>query len=279
MEVVLAIYEQDGKIEDINISSYKRSNVLIILTALFVLVTLIVGKFKGLKSLVSLMFTGTSIVYLMLPMIFKGVSPIIAAVIVVALSTAVTLTLISGFNKKTLVSVIGTLSGVILSAIIAFVFGKYANLSGITMEDAESMFYLAEYSDLKIQGIMFASIIIAALGAVMDVAVSLTSAIFELYEVNNKLSIADLIKSGMNIGTDMIGTMCNTLILAFAGGSLNTLILLFSASMNKVQLFNLDILGTEVIQALSGSIGIILTVPITVFVASYICKRKTLVKE
>lgn len=279
MEVVLAIYEQDGKIEDINISSYKRSNVLIILTALFVLVTLIVGKFKGLKSLVSLMFTGTSIVYLMLPMIFKGVSPIIAAVIVVALSTAVTLTLISGFNKKTLVSVIGTLSGVILSAIIAFAFGKYANLSGITMEDAESMFYLAEYSDLKIQGIMFASIIIAALGAVMDVAVSLTSAIFELYEVNNKLSIADLIKSGMNIGTDMIGTMCNTLILAFAGGSLNTLILLFSASMNKVQLFNLDILGTEVIQALSGSIGIILTVPITVFVASYICKRKTLVKE
>ncbi len=279
MEVVLAIYEQDGQIEDINISSYKRSNVLIILTALFVLVTLIVGKFKGLKSLVSLMFTGTSIVYLMLPMIFKGVSPIIAAVIVVALSTAVTLTLISGFNKKTLVSVIGTLLGVILSAIIAFVFGKYANLSGITMEDAESMFYLAEYSDLKIQGIMFASIIIAALGAVMDVAVSLTSAIFELYEVNNKLSITDLIKSGMNIGTDMIGTMCNTLILAFAGGSLNTLILLFSASMNKVQLFNLDILGTEVIQALSGSIGIILTVPITVFVASYICKRKTLVKE
>lgn len=274
MEVVLAIYEQDGQIEDINISSYKRSNVLLILTALFVLITLIVGKFKGLKSLVSLMFTGTSIVYLMLPMIFKGVSPIIAAVVVVALSTAVTLTLISGFNKKTLVSVIGTLSGVILSAIIAFLFGKYANLSGITMEDAESMFYLAEYSDLKIQGIMFASIIIAALGAVMDVAVSLTSSVFELYEVNNKLSMKDLIKSGMNIGTDMIGTMCNTLILAFAGGSLNTLILLFSASMSKAQLLNLDILGTEVIQALSGSIGIILTVPITVFVASYMCIKK-----
>lgn len=273
-EVILSVYEQNNQIEDINISSYKRSNVLLILVVLFVLVTLIVGKFKGLKSLVSLMFTGTSIIYLMLPMIFKGVSPILAAVIVVALSTAVTLTLISGFNKKTFVSVIGTLSGVILSAIIAFIFGKYANLSGITMEDAESMFYLAEYSDLKIQGIMFASIIIAALGAVMDVAVSLTSSIFELYEVNNKLSINDLIKSGMNIGTDMIGTMCNTLILAFAGGSLNTLILLFSASMSKDQLFNLDILGTEVIQALSGSIGIILTVPITVFVASYICTRK-----
>lgn len=273
-EVILSVYEQNNQIEDINISSYKRSNVLLVLVVLFVLVTLIVGKFKGLKSLVSLMFTGTSIIYLMLPMIFKGVSPILAAVIVVALSTAVTLTLISGFNKKTFVSVIGTLSGVILSAIIAFIFGKYANLSGITMEDAESMFYLAEYSDLKIQGIMFASIIIAALGAVMDVAVSLTSSIFELYEVNNKLSINDLIKSGMNIGTDMIGTMCNTLILAFAGGSLNTLILLFSASMSKDQLFNLDILGTEVIQALSGSIGIILTVPITVFVASYICTRK-----
>ena len=210
----------------------------------------------------------------MLPMLFKGVSPILAAILVVALSTVVTLTLISGFNKKTMVSVIGTLSGVILSAIIAFLFGRYANLSGITMNDADSMFYLAEYSELRIQGLMFASIIIAALGAVMDVAVSLTSAIFELYEVNNKLSVKDLIKSGMNIGTDMIGTMCNTLILAFAGGSLNTLILLYSASMNKAQLFNLDILGTEIIQALSGSIGIILTVPITVFVASYICTKK-----
>ena len=275
MNVVLAIYEENGQIEDINISNYQRSHIIGVLAILFIVITLIVGKFKGLKSLISLLFTGTSIVYLMLPMLFKGVSPILAAILVVALSTVVTLTLISGFNKKTMVSVIGTLSGVILSAIIAFLFGRYANLSGITMNDADSMFYLAEYSELRIQGLMFASIIIAALGAVMDVAVSLTSAIFELYEVNNKLSVKDLIKSGMNIGTDMIGTMCNTLILAFAGGSLNTLILLYSASMNKAQLFNLDILGTEIIQALSGSIGIILTVPITVFVASYI-ERKML---
>lgn len=274
MNVVLAIYEENGQIEDINISNYQRSHIIGVLAILFIVITLIVGKFKGLKSLISLLFTGTSIVYLMLPMLFKGVSPILAAILVVALSTVVTLTLISGFNKKTMVSVIGTLSGVILSAIIAFLFGRYANLSGITMNDADSMFYLAEYSELRIQGLMFASIIIAALGAVMDVAVSLTSAIFELYEVNNKLSVKDLIKSGMNIGTDMIGTMCNTLILAFAGGSLNTLILLYSASMNKAQLFNLDILGTEIIQALSGSIGIILTVPITVFVASYICTKK-----
>ena len=274
MNVVLAIYEENGQIEDINISNYQRSHIIGILAILFVVITLIVGKFKGLKSLISLLFTGTSIVYLMLPMLFNGVSPILEAILVVALSTAVTLILISGFNKKTLVSVIGTLSGVILSAIIAFLFGKYANLSGITMNDADSMFYLAEYSELRIQGLMFASIIVAALGAVMDVAVSLTAAVFELYEVNNKLSVRDLIKSGMNIGTDMIGTMCNTLILAFAGGFLNTLILLYSASMNKAQLLNLDILGTEVIQALSGSIGIILTVPITVFVASYICTNK-----
>lgn len=273
-DVVLAVYEENGNIEDINIYSYQRSNIIVALVVLFVIAILLVGRFKGLKSLISLIFTGVSVIFLMLPMILRGISPILSAVLVVALSTIVTLILISGINKKTLVSIIGTLSGVILSAFIAFLFGKYAHLSGITMDDAESMMYLAEYSELKIQGLMFAAIIIASLGAVMDVAVSLTSAIFELYEVNGKLKLKDLMKSGMNIGTDMIGTMCNTLILAFAGGSLNTLILLYSASMSKVQLLNLDVLGTEVIQALSGSIGIILTVPITVFVASYACVNK-----
>ena len=145
------------------------------------------------------------------------------------------------------------------------------------MSEADSIMYIAEVTGLKIQGIMFAGMLISALGAVMDVAMSISSSIFEIHSINNEMSIAQLFKSGMNIGRDIIGTMSNTLILAFAGGSLNTLILIFASSMNANRLLNLDVLGTELIQGLAGSIGIILTVPITAVIASYLCKKEKVI--
>ena len=142
------------------------------------------------------------------------------------------------------------------------------------MEDSESIMYIAETTGLKVSGILFAGILVASLGAVMDVAMSISSSIFEIYDVNEKMTLKELFKSGMNIGRDIIGTMTNTLVLAFAGGSITTMILLYSANMWTTQLINLDILGTEVIQSLAGTIGIILTVPITAIISAYLCKTK-----
>ena len=188
------------------------------------------------------------------------------------LSITVTLLLVSGINKKTVTAIFGTVSGVVIAGIIAYVFGKLSHLSGITMEDAESLMYIAEDTGLKITGLMFTGILVASLGAVMDVAMSISSSIFEMNIINQEVTFKELFKSAMNIGKDIIGTMTNTLILAFAGGSLSLLILIYSSSMPYNKLINLDVLGTEVIQGLAGSIGIVLAVPITALIGCYLCK-------
>ncbi|ACD24782.1 YibE/F family protein [Clostridium botulinum] len=273
-KVIAALYIKDGEINDIMISSFTRSHVLITMGLLFLISILLIGGFRGLKAIVSLVFTIICVIYLMLPLMLRGVSPIFSSFIVATISITITLILISGINKKSTAAILGTLSGVVIAGIFAYIFGVWANLSGVNLTDAESIMYISETTGLKIRGIMFAGILISALGAVMDVAMSISSSIFEIHSINNSMSISNLFKSGMNIGKDIIGTMANTLILAFAGGSLNLLILLYSSNMTFNRLMNLDVIGTEVIQGLAGSIGIILTVPITAIVTSYLCKYK-----
>lgn len=273
-KVVACMYFNEGKLNDIAITSYKRSHVLITLMALFVIITILVGGFKGVKSILALIFTLICVIFLMMPLMIRGVNPILSAILIAIISISITMTLVSGINKKTLAAITGTFIGVIVAGIIAYGFGKWAHLSGITMEDSESIMYIAETTGLKVSGILFAGILVASLGAVMDVAMSISSSIFEIYDVNEKMTLKELFKSGMNIGRDIIGTMTNTLVLAFAGGSITTMILLYSANMWTTQLINLDILGTEVIQSLAGTIGIILTVPITAIISAYLCKTK-----
>lgn len=273
-KVVACMYFNEGNLNDIAITSYKRSHVLITLMAIFVIITILVGGFKGVKSILALIFTLVCVIFLMMPLMIKGVNPILSAILIAIISISITMTLVSGINKKTLAAITGTFIGVIVAGIIAYGFGNWAHLSGITMEDSESIMYIAETTGLKVSGILFAGILVASLGAVMDVAMSISSSIFEIYDVNKKMALKELFKSGMNIGRDIIGTMTNTLVLAFAGGSITTMILLYSANMWTTQLINLDILGTEVIQSLAGTIGIILTVPITAIISAYLCKTK-----
>lgn len=274
-KVIVAMYFVDDKLNDVAISSFKRSTSLSIMVILFLLVILLVGGFKGLKSIVALLFTMICIIFLMVPLMLRGVSPIISAIIIAIMSTSITLVLVSGTNKKTLSATIGTLIGVLIAGVLAYIFGETTNLSGINMSEAESIMYIAETTNLKISGILFAGILVSALGAVMDVAMSISSSIFEISSIDKAMSIKSLFKSGMNIGRDIIGTMSNTLILAFAGGSINVLILLYSSNMPANRLLNLDILGTELIQGFAGTIGIILTVPATAIIAAYLCKSSS----
>lgn len=273
-DIIVGAYLEDGEIMDLTTNTYKRSHVIVILAIIFFVLVAWIGKLKGVKSIVSLLFTGTCVIFLMLPLMLNGMNSVLAATIIVFLSTFVTLGLVSGINKKTLAAIIGTLSGVLIATLIAYLFGNWSHLSGGTMQDTEALLYVSETSKLQIKGLMLAAILIASLGAVMDVAMSISSSLFELISVNEQLTFKELVRSGMNVGTDMIGTMTNTLILALAGGSLTTMILIFTASISEKQLVNLDVLGTELIQGLSGSIGIVITVPITVVVTAYLCKMK-----
>ena len=273
-KVVLILYKQNNGNMIWDVYGYDRSSMIYVLAGIFIIVVIIIGGVKGIKSLVSLMFTLVTVIFLMLPLMFRGVEPMLAAVVSATLSIIVTLSLVSGINKKTVTAIIGTISGVVISGIIAYIFGELTHSSGMTMNDTESLIYIAEGTNLKVKGIMFAGILIASLGAVMDVAMSISSSLFEIYEVNKNIKQIDLFKSSMNIGKDIIGTMTNTLILAFAGGSITTLILIFAANMPYNKFINLEVLAIEIIQGLAGSIGIVLSVPITAIVGSYLCRKK-----
>lgn len=272
-KVIVGVYDRSGETVA-TLFSYDRSNTIYLLAIIFSIIVIIIGGIKGVKSLLSLIFTLICCIFLMLPLLLRGVSPIIAGILMAVLSITVTLLLVSGINKKTLTAILGTVSGVVIAGITAYIFGDLSNLSGITMDDAESLMYIAEDTGLKIKGLMFTGILVASLGAVMDVAISISSSIFEMNSINSKITFKDLFKSSMNIGKDIIGTMTNTLILAFAGGSLSVLILIYSSSMPYNKLINLDILGTEIVQGLAGSIGIILAVPITALIGCYLCKME-----
>jgi uncharacterized membrane protein len=274
MTVVAGIYSDNGKVTDVAVYSHKRDFVTYTLVVIFCIVVVIVGKMKGVKSLVALMFTGITVFYLMIPLIFRGMNPIFAAIITGILTTSAMMFLIGDSKKKIYSATLGAILGVITAGLISYAAGKLAHLSGLTMQDAENILYIAEKTSMKVEGLMFASILIACLGAIMDMAMSITSAIFEVHTANPKLSSHQLFNAGMNVGRDVIGTMSNTLILAFAGSSLTLLILITAAKMPYAQLANLDIINIELIQGLSGSIGIVLTVPITAFVTSRIIKYK-----
>ena len=273
-DIIVGTYIHEGEILDLTVSSYQRHSVLGLLALIFCALVAWIGKLKGIKSLVSLFFTGVCVIYLMLPLLLSGMNPVLAAILIVFLSTFVTLWLVAGLNKKSITAMIGTLAGVLIAALVAYVFSGLAHLSGGTMQDTEALLYVSETSHLQVKGLLLAGILVASLGAVMDVAMSIASAMFELSSVNEKLSSKELIRSGMNVGTDMIGTMTNTLILALAGGSLSKVILIYAATISPLQLINLDVLGTELIQGIAGSIGIVITVPVTVLVAAFFCMKQ-----
>jgi len=274
MEILLAVKEKEDQPPSFGVDTYARDKVLYILIFLFIFVLIAVGRIKGLMALISLIITGLLIAFFMLPLMFKGYSPILLAIITAVIVIFLSLMLIGGFNKKSLAAIIGTSSGVVIAGIISLISGKMAHLTGITGEASEQLIYIVGSFPINIKGIMFAGIIISSLGAVMDVGMSIASVVFEIHEKAPGLGKAELFKSGMNVGKDIMGTMANTLILAFTGASLSIMILLMAYNMPYFRAINLNTVSTEIIQGLSGSIGLVLTVPITSLVSTLFIANK-----
>lgn len=251
-----------------SVYSYDRSKIVYGFVGLFLLILWIIGGKKGFKSAIGLIFTFICIIYLFIPMIYKGYSPFLSAVIIVILITMVSMYLIDGLTIKSVCAMLGTISGVVIAGVFAAGFGYFAKISGYNVSEIEELVFVANNTKLQLGGILFAGILIASLGAVMDVAMSVASTINEIYNKNPNLSKSELFKSGINVGKDMMGTMSNTLILAFTGGSINTLILNYSYSMQYNQIINMYSIGIEVMQGISGSIGVILTVPLVSLITS-----------
>lgn len=272
MQITVSMVLEDEGVKTVAVYNYNREPIILLLTGLFFIALVVIGGIKGLKSVISLLFSGVLIIFLMLPMILKGADPIFAAILTVSLTTLVSLCLIGGWNRKTSAAVVGTITGVVIAGLVSYAAGSLAHLSGLTMSEADQLINLAWTTKIHIRGLMFAAILIASLGAIMDVGMSIASSVFEIHKTDPQLSRRQLFNSGMNIGRDIMGTMSNTLILAFAGSSLNIIIIIMALNMQYHQIFNLNLISTELIQGIAGSIGIIMTVPITALVSVVMIK-------
>lgn len=255
---------------DFFIADIKRDYSLEAFAALFMILLVIIGRKKGVFSLVSIIATISLMFFVLVPLILHGVNPVVSAVVVGILSTIITIYLVGGFNPKSSSAILGTAMSLIFAGGMSLAAIWMARLTGFAGE--ESMFLYSTRPDLSFKGILAASMIIAALGALMDTGVSIASSVNEIYETDKKLTVNQLFKSGMNIGKDIIGTMSNTLILVYLGSALP--LVLLSNNIDLQKFFNLNQVATEILSALIGSISILACVPLTAIIAAYLIKRQ-----
>ncbi len=270
MNIIVSIDSAGNGDSQISVYNYYRSPVIYFFILIFFAALWGIGGIKGMKSILGLVFTFTCIIFLFIPMLYKGYSPVFASVVIVILTTCVTLFLIDGWSSKTLSAILGTILGVVIAGLVSCIAGSLAHISGFSSEEAETLIVIASNTHMQVGGLLFAGILIASLGAIMDIGMSIASAVYEIYLTDTKQSRRKLFISGINVGRDMMGTMANTLILAFTGASLNSLILIYSYNVPFNQLINMNMMSIEVIQGLSGTIAVILTVPIISFISSQI---------
>ena len=275
---ILPEFDSAGNIINAYITETIKDKYLIIITALFIIVLIIIGKFKGLKAAITLALTTLAIIKILLPLILKGYNPIFISSGLAIAITIITLLIISGINRKTLSTIIGTSTGILIGGILALIFGKLANLTGLSSEEARMLAFIPQNISFDYRGILFAGIILASLGAVMDVSMSISSSMLEIVKADPTIKKNDLVSAGMNIGRDIMGTMSNTLILVYIGSALPLMLLFLAYDISFIELINKDMIASEIIRALSGSIGLIIAIPISVLISASLFERKYIMR-
>ncbi len=254
---------------------FNRIPVLAIFLLLFFIVIILIGGRTGLQSLIGLIFTIICLFLILIPLLLKGAPTILTTFAMCSYIALVSFTILGGVHRKTICAFLGTISGAFLAMVFGLAVQYFAKIDGLRLEDAEPLLQL-KYAGLTIhiKGLLVAGIIISALGAVMDVAMSISSALEEVHAANPKLDRSQLFRSGMNIGRDMVGTMTNTLILAFLGSEFTLMIFFYSRGLSFYHLFSTAFVSLETISGVSSSIGMILAIPLTAFISSALISKK-----
>lgn len=271
---VIAIVSQAGSTRSITVYSLNRSLPVYAFIAFFFLMLGLIGGKKGVKSALALLFTLLCLWKMFLPLIFRGVSPVWAAIFTAFLTVTVSLSLIGGCNKKTLAAVFGSFFGLFVAGASALLFGYCAGLSGYNVSNIEALLFVGQNTKIDIGGLLFAGVLISTLGAVMDIAMDIAAAIAEIHAHSPELCRRKLFASGMNVGRDIMGTMATTLILAFTGSSLGVLVLNYVYDLPYLQVINSNTMNIEIMQGLAGSFGVVFTVPLVSAIAAFLLATK-----
>ena len=271
---VLLDNDENGNLIISSVFNYDRGAVLIGVLLVFIALLALIGGKKGVMALLGLAFTLASLWFLLIPLLKRGWPTVPTAVLFVALAAAVSLYVVAGPTKKTLSAIIGCVGGVAAAWLCVVIVDAITPINGFNMNEAESLVLLAKDDGLRISGLLAAGVLIASLGAVIDVSMTIASACGELVSIDPTLDRRRLFRSGMNIGRDAMGAMAATLILAFVGSSLNMLILFRVYDFSYLNIMGSDLVTIEFLQGIGGSIGIVCTVPLVAFVSSLLMVKK-----
>lgn len=269
--VVLGFTEEADPGSQYYLADFQRRSPLLVLTALFVLAVVVLGRRRGLRALLALAFTMAVLVWFLIPAVLEGDSPVAVAVVASAAIVIVNLYLSHGNNLHTTTAVVGTLASLALIGVLATVFVGATHLTGLGTEEAT--FLQAASARINLEGLLLAGIIIGSLGVLDDVTVTQASAVWQLHQADPSMAPADLYRSALHIGRDHIASTVNTLVLAYAGASLPLLILLVQANRRVSDVLTGEVVASEIVRTLVGSVGLVASVPITTALAAAVIGR------
>lgn len=279
-KVVICYFEDQNttfpdNIQQAYVSDVVRTGYLKLLVFIFALLMVLIGARQGIKALLALSLTILCLYKILLPALMKGYSPLPITILILSMVTIITMLLVAGFTRKALAATLGTIGGVIIAGLLAYLGGDLASLYGLSTEE-ERMLLFVENIKIDTRGLLFAGILIGAIGAIMDVTISVASALEEVKKANPDLSSWQLIQSAMRVGNDIMGTMANTLILAYVGGGLPFLILFTAYDFTAIRILNSELIATEIVRAMAGSIGLVISVPLTALAGGVLNYHKKL---
>lgn len=263
---LVSIDIKDNNIHFVTLIDHYRINLEIILFGAFVLLLIIFAGWTGVRAILSFAFTVLMIWKVLIPFFLKGYNPIILSMLVVAALTTVTVLLVSGFNIKSYIAISGSLCGSLLTCILAVVFGKSFKVHGAVLHFSESLLY-SGYQNLSLTDIFIAGIFIASAGALMDLAMDISAAVYEVVEKKPSITAKEAVKSGLNIGRTVLGTMTTTLLLAYSGGYIALLMVFMSLDTPITNILNLKYVSGEILNTVVGSFGLVTVAPFTAILA------------
>lgn len=276
--VLVQLTEDDEGNVIATVQDVAREKYIILMFVVFLLsIVLVCGK-QGVKAIVGLIATIIIIYCVFIQGVFEGKDAIIYSILATILTIGVTFVIIGGFNKKILTATLGTLGGVLSAGVMALIFNNLAKMTGASEEAIQLTINIASIN-FEFRDLLFSGIVISALGACMDVGMSIASSLDEIKMKNPEITWKELLKSGMNIGRDTIGTMTNTLILAYVGGSVSLILLFMASDLSVIEILNKETIAEQIISALAGSMGVVFTVPITSFVYAVLNKDQVIYKK
>jgi len=271
--VSVRIFEFEDEIMIAEVRYPERTELLFGAIGLFLLFLCLIGGKRGLLAVTGLIFTVVCVVFLLIPLIVAGFPVVPITLIIITLVTITSITLLAGTSIKGISAILGCLSGVCLAAIFAYITGNLVHVSGYNMANYRSIMHFSEGT--RVGGLFISSVLVAAIGAVMDSSMSVASAMTEVKSANPEILAKDLFAAGFNVSRDVMGTMSSTLILAFIGGSMSMMIFMYTTGVSFNQFLNNDFITMEIIKGIAGSFGIILASPVT----ALICAKLLTIKK